>query len=327
MKPNPAPSEAAGGRLLTAADWLQHARRVVESKMPAGADAAGSGDTRLAIQLLLAHALGRPRTWIIAHPEAQITALQAARSDALLAQFADGVPLPCLLGRWEFYGRSFIVTPDTLIPRPETELLVDEAAAWLRRHPDRRRAVDVGTGSGCIAVSLAKSIPDLRVLAADRSFAALRVARQNAQEHGCAGQIDFLNGDLLRSAAGPFDLVCANLPYIPTADLAALDQNLAAGVRAARSRDIPMLMALDREFHGAISAAAGNPVLGEILRNLHDRAQRVWFVSRRAAEHHHRVVDEHGAIVDALKQQDPEGAEAAARAHVRSFAANLTRQL
>ncbi len=109
--------------------------------------------------------------------------------------------------------------------------------------------------------------------------------------------------------------------------LAALAANVARGVEAAAERDVPTLMALDREFHATISAAAGNPVLGEILRNLHERAQRVWFVSLRDREHHRRVVDEHGAIVAALHSRDADAAEQAVRAHIQSFADNLKRQL
>lgn len=111
------------------------------------------------------------------------------------------------------------------------------------------------------------------------------------------------------------------------AQIAALAANVERGAEAAAERDVAALMALDREFHSAISVAAGNQVLGEFLKNLHDRAQRVWFVSLRATEHHRRVVDEHAAIVAALSSRDPEAAEAAARAHIRSFADNLNRQL
>ena len=106
-----------------------------------------------------------------------------------------------------------------LIPRPETELLVERALGWLRDHPDRRAAADVGTGSGCIAVTLARHTPDLRVAAVDRSPAALDVTRQNARAHGVDARIDFFQADLLGSVPGPFDLICANLPYIPTADV------------------------------------------------------------------------------------------------------------
>ena len=106
-----------------------------------------------------------------------------------------------------------------LIPRPETELLVERALGWLREHPDRRAAADVGAGSGCIAVTLARHTPDLHVAAVDRSPAALDVTRQNARAHGVDARIDFFQADLLGSVPGSFDLICANLPYIPSADV------------------------------------------------------------------------------------------------------------
>ena len=109
--------------------------------------------------------------------------------------------------------------------------------------------------------------------------------------------------------------------------LAALRENVRRGAQAAADRDVTTLMALDREFHGTISSGARNLVLGEILKNLHERAQRVWFVSLRDAAHHRRVVDEHAAIVAALGDRDPTAAEEATRVHILSFAANLTRQL
>lgn len=110
-------------------------------------------------------------------------------------------------------------------------------------------------------------------------------------------------------------------------DIAALEANVARGVRASAISDVATLMALDREFHAVISAAAGNAILGEILRALHEKAQRIWFVSLRAPEHHNRVVDQHGGIVDAIRSRDPDAAEAAVRAHIQSFADNLKRQL
>ncbi|GGF46404.1 GntR family transcriptional regulator [Azorhizobium oxalatiphilum] len=109
--------------------------------------------------------------------------------------------------------------------------------------------------------------------------------------------------------------------------LGALNDALARGRAAAQAGDPDTLMALDRRFHGAISAAARNMVLGDILRNLHDRSQRVWFLSLREHEHHNRVVEEHAAIVDAIARRDADGAEAAMRAHILSFAENLGRQL
>lgn len=217
------------------ADWLRFARGFLQN-LPArqrarsgedarlrGEDAGrGGADAGLETQVLLAHVLQKPRAWVLAHPEGILTPQQQRRLTKLLGGLAHGTPLPYLTGRQEFYGLAFDVSPAVLIPRPETELLVERALGWLRQHPARRRAADAGTGSGCIAVSLAHHVPDLRLLATDRSWEALQVARRNATHHNVANRITFAQGDLLSAAAGPFDLVCANLPYIPTQTLADL---------------------------------------------------------------------------------------------------------
>lgn len=186
----------------------------------AAAALSGITDTpRLEARLILSSVLQKPQTWLIANGDEKLSAEQTTRLDNLLAMRAGGRPLPHLLGEWPFFGRDFEISPGALIPRPETELLVEEALAWLRAHPGRRRAADVGTGSGCIAVSLAAEIPDLAVAAPDISFAALEVARGNIRRFELQGRVHPLLSDLLAAAPGPFDLVCANLPYIPTATL------------------------------------------------------------------------------------------------------------
>ena len=171
-------------------------------------------------QVLLAHILDKPRTWVVAHPEAEIPPEAQERLNAAVQRLADGEPLPYILGFWEFYARRFEVTSQVLIPRPETELLVEHALCWLRQFPFRRWAADVGTGSGCIAVSLAAEIRDLQVVATDISLPALRVARRNAIRHGVHERVHLLQCDLLPLpppgfAHRRFDLICANLPYIP----------------------------------------------------------------------------------------------------------------
>jgi release factor glutamine methyltransferase len=140
------------------------------------------------------------------------------------ARRSAGEPLPYILGHWEFFGLDMLVTAKVLIPRPETELLVEHAVKWLRSHPDCRQVADIGTGSGCIAIALATQIPDLQVLATDLSPHPLQVARQNAARHGVAECITFVQADLLElpSEVGRFDLIAANLPYIPTATLVEL---------------------------------------------------------------------------------------------------------
>ncbi|MBN2146708.1 MAG: peptide chain release factor N(5)-glutamine methyltransferase [Anaerolineales bacterium] len=171
-------------------------------------------------QTLLAHVCGKNRTWVLAHPEARLTAEQETAWAKALRRLGEGEPLPYVLGEWEFYGLAFQVTRDVLIPRPETELLVERALAWLRANPKRRRAVDVGTGSGCIAIALAAHVGNLRLIASDLSLDALRVAQRNAQRHHLAGKINFVQCDLLSPLpmdkdTHSIDLLCANLPYIP----------------------------------------------------------------------------------------------------------------
>jgi release factor glutamine methyltransferase len=181
-----------------------------------------SDTARLDAQVLLAHLLEKPRAWLLAHPEAELIPGQERVLEELAARLEAGEPLPYLLGHWEFFGLDFTVTPSVLIPRPETELLVEQAQAWLRSHPLRRSAADVGTGSGCIAISLAVNLPGLRVVASDLSWQALQVARHNARRHDVTGQVEFVQSDLIPAAGNVFDLICANLPYIPSQTLASL---------------------------------------------------------------------------------------------------------
>jgi release factor glutamine methyltransferase len=170
----------------------------------------------LEARLLLAHVTGREPSWLLAHPEASLNSDDEQALDLLLKRRLAGEPLPYLLGEWQFYGLSFYVSPAALIPRPETELLVETALAWLRHHPGRNLAADIGTGSGCIAVTLAKHIPDLSIWAVDLSPEALILAQRNADRHGVADRIHFTQGDLFTRMPVRVDLVCANLPYIPT---------------------------------------------------------------------------------------------------------------
>jgi release factor glutamine methyltransferase len=137
-------------------------------------------------------------------------------------QLESGQRLPYVLGTWEFFGLEWEITPEVLIPRPETELLVEKALGWLRGHPEQRRAADVGTGSGCIAVSLAVSIPNLVVLATDLSPSAVQVARRNAVRHHVEERVECVCSDLIPQGERAFALIAANLPYIPTRKLHAL---------------------------------------------------------------------------------------------------------
>lgn len=153
---------------------------------------------------------------MLAHPETHLTGGEIQALEGLLARLCAGTPLPYLTGKQEFYGLEFEVSPDVLIPRPETELLVEEALAWLIAHQGKHKAADAGCGSGCIAVSLARHIPDLILTACDLSRPALEVTRRNSLRHGVNECIRAVQMDLLSGLSGPFDLVCANLPYIPS---------------------------------------------------------------------------------------------------------------
>lgn len=175
--------------------------------------------------VLLAHILNRPRTWVLAHPELVLTTEQQNQLNESLARLESGEPFPYVLGGWEFFGLDFDVTPDVLIPRPETELLVEKAIAWLQESPERRTVADIGTGSGVIAVSIAVNVPDVHVTATDISGKALDVAKRNAHKFDVDRRIEFVECDLLPakpelfSTEEHFDLICANLPYIPTGTL------------------------------------------------------------------------------------------------------------
>jgi release factor glutamine methyltransferase len=165
-------------------------------------------------QVLVAHYLNKPRSWVLAHPEACPDEEQLNRILRGLDRSIQGEPLPYVLGHWEFYGLDFEITPDVLIPRPETELLVERAIKWLRDHPDRRKAIDVGTGSGCVGISLAMIVPDLHIRLTDISPTALNVARINAAKFDLNTRLEFRSTDLLDGIIEHFDLICANLPYI-----------------------------------------------------------------------------------------------------------------
>jgi release factor glutamine methyltransferase len=204
-------------------------RPVLELLTSATSRLATFSDTpQLDAQVVLAHVLGTTRTWLLAHPEARPDSNQADLFEALMQRLELGEPLAYTLGHHEFYGLDFDVTPDVLIPRPETELLVQNAIGWLEAAAERRTIADIGTGSGCIAISLAVHVPDARVMATDISLPALRVAHANARKLGVEDRVDFIECDILPphtsglATEQHLDLVCANLPYIPSAELRVL---------------------------------------------------------------------------------------------------------
>lgn len=185
-----------------------------------------SSTPSLDAQVLVAHAMGKSRSWVLAHPEAYPGDAAQARLAEALKRLESGDPLPYVLGEWEFFGLNFMLTEDVLIPRPETEILVERAIDWLKVHPNHRKAIDIGTGSGCIAVSLGVHISDVTICAQDISSTALHTACQNVLRYDLGGRVYPLQSDVrvpLPLAVGSIDVICANLPYIPNETLVHLE--------------------------------------------------------------------------------------------------------
>lgn len=188
---------------------------------------------RLAAEMLLAKVLGCPRVALYTQFDRVVEPDQLAQYKQLIQQAAAGQPIAYLTGQREFYSLSFEVTPDVLIPRPETELLVDHALAACKQAQRTMRMWDACTGSGCVAVAAARYAPNLTVLATDISPAALAVAARNAQRHAVNGRVTLAQADLLslppeHAGMAPFDIVTANPPYVSDVDAA----NLPPSVRA-----------------------------------------------------------------------------------------------
>lgn len=173
-------------------------------------------------ETLLLHLLGANKAWLIAHGSDELPARQASDYAALIERRFHGEPIQYIVGETEFYGLPFRVTPDVLIPRPETEHLVEQAVT-LAGGFEQPRIADVGAGSGAIAVALAYHLLDPRITAIDLSEKALAVARENAERNNVASRIRFLHGDLLGPVTGEsFDMVVSNPPYVPETDRASL---------------------------------------------------------------------------------------------------------
>lgn len=183
-----------------------------------------SATPRLDAEVLLAHVLGWSRARVLSERQARLGIEQHARFMQLVERRAALEPVAYLVGHRAFYGRDFVVTPAVLVPRPETELLVESALAWARmRHSERLTIADIGTGSGIIAVTLAAELPHAHVYATDLSPDALEVAARNVERHGVAARVTLLHGDLLAPLPEPVDLLVSNPPYTV---LAEIDENV-----------------------------------------------------------------------------------------------------
>ena len=185
------------------------------AKARATLETAGIPLPWLDAEILVAHVLQSSRERLHSHPERELTAAQRAQLRRLTSRRVARVPVPYLVGEREFYGHMFRVTPAVLIPRPSSELLVELAIDWLKTHP-QARVIDLGTGSGAVAISVAKAVPHVRIEARDVSARALKVANENIAYYRLRRRVTTVKSDLLRGAA-PADLILANLPYIPEA--------------------------------------------------------------------------------------------------------------
>jgi len=213
---------------------------------------AGVPEARREAGSLLAHVLDRDRSFILTHAEDVLDRQHLELFHRYLDRRADGEPSQYITGHQEFFGLDFEVNRDVLIPRPETELLIETALKLLQDTRDPF-ICDVGTGSGCIAITLAHELPSARVIAVDISPAAIAVANRNAERHAVAGRLDFVVSDCLAALAGPtapsFDLIVSNPPYVSDRELAGLQREV-------------------REFEPHAALAAGEDGLAVIRRLL-----------------------------------------------------------
>ncbi len=205
-------------------DVLRDARRFLQNQRVPEASASA--------EFLVSHLVGFKRLELYVRGDQAVPAPLMAKLDKLLKRRAEREPLSYLLGTQEFFGMTLKVTPDVLIPRPETELLVRRAIYWIRLM-EARSAIDMGTGSGCIAIPLARSFPHLKVFAADLSLKALRVAKINSRDNKVLGQVRFVQSDLFKPAPASglrafpqVDMIVSNPPYVAREHFDALEPEI-----------------------------------------------------------------------------------------------------
>lgn len=168
------------------------------------------------LNAIAAHILQKNQAWIISHPETRLESPQLLELDNAFNRLINGEPLAYITGRRSFFGLDFEVNQHVLVPRPETELMVEMAIEWLEQNPGRWSIADIGTGSGAIAVALADRFDEANITAIDRSSDALLVAQANAARYHLTERVNFVQSDLLTNVDDQFDLILANLPYIPS---------------------------------------------------------------------------------------------------------------
>lgn len=220
----------------------------------ATAQLAGAGikESRSDATLLLIEVLARDHTFIIAHPETNLTNQQLQKFSSFVSRRAGGEPLQYVTGQQEFFKLDFEVTSDVLIPRPETELIVEAALEVLASDAEPRFA-DIGTGSGCIVISLLKELPPARATAIDVSSAALAVARRNAERHEVADRLELIQSDgfELIDTTIKFDLIVSNPPYVPDAEMKTLPREVQREPKGALSGGPDGFTVIRRWLHDA----------------------------------------------------------------------------
>lgn len=246
-------------------DWQKRQKQVVWKLMPGTPvgralvsatqrlEEADCDTASLDAQVILAHILDKERGWLFAHYDQALTEEEAENFAELVARRAAAEPVAYLVGHREFYGLDLVVDRRVLIPRPETELLVDAVLDHIDSRSNQNvRMVDVGTGSGAVAVAVAANCPTVEIYAVDLSPAALDVAHENVERHDSRGQITLLQSDLLSALPHKVDIVAANLPYIT-------------------SGDYPNLMADVRDYEPRLALEAGPEGL-DLIERLLDQA-------------------------------------------------------
>ena len=210
--------------------------------------ACGSPSPRLDAEVLLMHLLKTDRLQLLTHPEKLLAEAEVAGYSRWVERRCQGEPVAYIVGEKEFWSLRFEVNREVLIPRPETECLIEEVLGRSAKEADEPRIIDIGTGSGAIAVVLAREIPTARVVATDISGGALEIARRNAIRYGVADRMEFIQGDLCATATGVFEIIVSNPPYIPDGAYPLLPE----GIRAFEPRQALIAGPDGSDFHRRI---------------------------------------------------------------------------
>lgn len=225
--------------------WVRSRQRLERAAIP---------DPGIEAQVLLRSSLGIDRTTFHASPERELSDKDAERLERTVERRIEGEPLSYITGHREFYGLDFVVTPDVLVPRQETEFLVEAVLKYGRNREEDESALtiaDIGTGSGAIAVALGRHLPNATVYATDVSQGALRVADENVRRHVLGGRVHLRHGDLFEALDGPVDVVASNPPYLSTNEAADLPPDVQREPRLALAAGTDGMDVLHRLIVGA----------------------------------------------------------------------------